>query len=239
MLFKALAGLIKVKGQDKMGDITVRRANKNDILQIVNVHHKSAHTAYAGLFPKEVLSTIFNVKGLFADWNDYLGKAEENDIFMPMVAIEKGEIIGVLRSNIAHDDEAELLGGFGYDISADKSSMVHFKNIYISPNHQKKGVGLKLLQTVAQIAKDRGCVRGMTITLQGYDESMNFFKKTGNAEFVGRQAIDTSTMYKSIQGPAMHSNVWVIPDIDVVIAKNNVPAREYMKQRLLQEKVYS
>ncbi len=222
--------------EQQENNITLRKATKADIVKIVHVHSQSARDAYKGILADDMISAIFGITGLIKDWNDYLEKAEIDDNLIPLVAVEGGEIVGALRSNIAYDDEEKLLGELGYGSSDVKNSMLHYKNIYISPYHQKKGVGLSLLRAATEIAKEKGCNKAMTITLQGYDESAKFFKKTADATLLGEQTIDVGVMYKSVTDSTLHFNVWVIPNIDKVLGDNTrqINPMQLAKQNMVQ-----
>jgi GNAT superfamily N-acetyltransferase len=56
---------------------------------------------------------------------------------------------------------------------------IHLEDLFVLPEHRKKGVGKALLARVAQIARERGCGRFEWSVLDWNEPSIEFYKRLG------------------------------------------------------------
>jgi GNAT superfamily N-acetyltransferase len=56
---------------------------------------------------------------------------------------------------------------------------IYLEDLYVAPEARGKGVGLALIKRVAQIAKERGCVRMDFLVLDWNENAIRFYKNLG------------------------------------------------------------
>ncbi|MDD4556023.1 MAG: GNAT family N-acetyltransferase [Alphaproteobacteria bacterium] len=197
-------------------NIQIREANFTDVKQIAAVHSVSAYKAYDHIMSKEILEGFWNPETLEQDWHNYISQTKKDKDYTAYVAVENDQVIGVLRANSANAHDKEIFDDIG---QKDMSDYVHFKTIYIHPDHQGRGIGKDFISHAAMDALKNGKKKLMTITTDKYEDSPRFFKSFG-ASFAGRHDVDMKEHYDTTTSDAKDSklvtNVWVMDAKEVL-----------------------
>ena len=190
--------------------VEIKRATQNDIENAASVHSVSAINSYSKLCDEEFLEAIFGYEKLKKNWEDYLVLASGSKSGMyPILAMNKGKVIGIMRCNVASSEEKQMFKLGGVDISdANVSQIFNVKNIYVDSRFQRCGVGTELMRTAVECAAQEGCKELMTLTLKGYKTSPEFFATVGEAKKWFSIEHDAGSMYKHGSGKKAISVGW-------------------------------
>lgn len=212
--------------------IEIRKAKIEDVSQIAEVHSVSAYKAYKDIMSKEILEGFWNQGTLKEDWSNYITEAKDNKDLFAYVAVDNEEVIGILRANFANEHDRDIFK----DVGAEEhmKDYVHFKTIYIHPDHQGRSIGRMFMDHVAKDALKKGKSKLMTITTDRYEDSPRFFKSFG-AKFAGRHDVDMKEHYdtttSSVEDSKLITNVWFMNAEEVI----DISAKK--QERYKQEKV--
>jgi GNAT superfamily N-acetyltransferase len=121
-------------------DITVRPARVDDARGIAHVLVDGWRETYAGILPADFLASL-NHQQHEAGTREHLENLPESSAVF--VAVTEGvDVVGVAHVR----ESAESPGGFAAELDA----------LYVLPSSQRRGVGTRLLGTVARWLTDRG-----------------------------------------------------------------------------------
>ncbi|MFV0625943.1 MAG: GNAT family N-acetyltransferase [Alphaproteobacteria bacterium] len=191
-------------------NIQIREVTSADVKQIAAVHSVSAYKAYENIMSKEILEGFWNTQTLEQDWSNYISQTKKDENYTAYVAVENGDVIGVLRANNANEHDKIIFDDIN---ESDMKDYVHFKTIYIHPDHQGRGIGKDFISHAAMDALKKGKKKLMTITTENYEDSPRFFKSFG-AVFAGKHDVDMKEHYDTTTSDSEDSklvtNVWVM-----------------------------
>jgi GNAT superfamily N-acetyltransferase len=151
----------------------------DDIPGIAVVHSQGWRTTYTGLLPQEHIErrTVENRAELWRAAFD----ASDADIFVACEA--KGRIVGFISGGPPHEPVA------GYDAE------LHV--FYLLQAVQRRGIGTRLLQTLARALWDRG-FRAMSVLVLGSNPSRVFYERSGAAFVEERRTIRQGFEYHDV-----------------------------------------
>jgi GNAT superfamily N-acetyltransferase len=147
-----------------MGNIDIRLAVEKDISVMLGFIRELA--VYENL-----LDQVEATEEILRDWLFEKKKAEA------LIAESNGEAMGYA---LFFHNFSTFLGRAG----------IYLEDLYVRPAARKQGVGRRLLETVASIAKERGCGRLEWSCLDWNKPSINFYLS------LGAQPLDDWTIYR-------------------------------------------
>ena len=155
-----------------MGSIRIRAAQPADAGPIARVHNASRRTTYAGIMPADYLANLSD-EDWEARWDEYLlpGRFESTTLVAETGA---GEIVGFVSGGV------ERLGDPAYrgEIYA----------VYLLQDHQRQGVGKRLVAAIVQQLQRDGFASMLVWVLEDNARARRFYESMGG-ELVGRRTI--------------------------------------------------
>lgn len=142
-------------------NIIIRKAETNDIEEIVNIKVDGWKTAYDGLIDSEILDTMDINKEIDSYTNHY----SLDNVF---VAESSGEILGFCRV-------------YDYDNSPyeDKEIDCEIREIYVRPDIKRMGIGSKIFNYVLNYFAKKGKVKLYLGVFENNYKSRSFYEKMG------------------------------------------------------------
>jgi GNAT superfamily N-acetyltransferase len=151
-------------------EVVIRSAVEEDVEDIARVHIRTWQTAYAGQFPAERLDTLDETFERRREmWHKYITAPENGQVLF--VAAVEGEVVGFAGG------EKERTGEWPFE--------GELTVIYILEEHQKKGIGRRLMEVVAQALVDGG-MGSLVVWVLGTSPYRAFYEAMGGV-FVGEQ----------------------------------------------------
>ena len=155
-----------------MNDLRIRDATVEDAAAIARVHIDSWRTTYPGIVPQEILDTL-SYEERELRWRDIL-TADETAIFTYVAKGDQGEIVG--------------FAGGGLESNRDDIYRGELHGIYLLIEHQRKGVGRRLVSTVARRLLSDGIDSMLVWVLEDNKPACAFYEVLGG-ERVGEKSI--------------------------------------------------
>lgn len=200
-------------------NIYIRKAKESEVEQIAKVHSVSAYRAYDGVMSKEMIESFWSYETLIDDWKKYINQAKTDKNLISYVAVENGEVLGVLRASPADEHDLPVFKN-GKMTEEELNKYVHFKTIYIDPNHQGRGIGRMFLTYAALEALKNGKTNLLTLTGDKYEGSPKFFKSYG-AQFKGQHKLDMSEHYGTVSSQygikEVITNIWAMDAKQILV----------------------
>ncbi len=169
-------------------NMLIRKALPSDAAGITRVHIDSWRTTYRGLVPDEYLDGLSCERGV-ANWDSLLrNPAEGCSVFV--VEGPSGNIVGFASAGPARPATAAATSGSEAPPGYPPGHAPHegeIYAIYLLVEHQRRGLGSRLLQAAAaELSAQR--MRSMIIWVLAGNPSRLFYEALGGRE-VGRQDI--------------------------------------------------
>jgi GNAT superfamily N-acetyltransferase len=164
-------------------NVVIRKAAVGDAEGIARVHIRTWQTTYAGHFPAEGLSKLdetFDRRREF--WHKHILTPENNQVLF--VAEVDGAMVGFAGG------EKERTGEWPYE--------GELTVIYILEEHQKKGIGRRLMKAVAE-ALVQGGISSMVVWVLATSPYRKFYEAMGGV-YVGEQVYEIWGMEYKVAG---------------------------------------
>ncbi|BAZ11830.1 GCN5-related N-acetyltransferase [Calothrix sp. NIES-4071] len=149
----------------------IREIIYNDVPAIARVHVDTWRTAYRGIISNEYLAGL-SYKKRENGWYQILNTASENRDFIYVAENQSGEIIGFANG--------------GLERSGDSIYKGELKAIYILEDSQRKGIGRRLVQTVA-LKLSQENINSMLVWVLADNSACRFYEKLGGEKVYSKQ----------------------------------------------------
>lgn len=136
-------------------DLTIRPATVDDIEGIQRVARRSWDAAYEGVLEQATI-------------DDLLGEGYSTDVLEAWTDAETAELL------VAVDDEGEIVGYASATVDDDEP--VADLNVYVHPDHWRRGVGSDLLAAMAERLADRDVERVRDYVLAHNEPGNSFYE---------------------------------------------------------------
>lgn len=160
----------------------IRDITYNDVPVIAQIHVDTWRTTYRGIIPDEYLATLSYEKRE-SGWYQILYSAPENGDFIYVAENELGEIIGFANGGIERTGNSIYKG--------------ELKAIYILENSQRKGIGCRLVQTVA-LKLSQVNINSMLVWVLENNPACRFYEKLGGKQIYSKQLERSGAMLTEI-----------------------------------------
>jgi ribosomal protein S18 acetylase RimI-like enzyme len=136
----------------------IRRATMEDCAGIARVQVASYRTAYAGIYPADVLAS-FTIEEQTEDWRTWMTEHPEDILF---VAEDDQKVVGyaLARAGAVCDHDSELIA------------------LHVNPHAHRLGIGRHLVSAVARELRGAGCRSMMLWTLE-QNAARGFYERLG------------------------------------------------------------
>jgi len=151
--------------------ISLRRAVTDDAEAIAAVHVASWHQGYDGLVPTQMSDGV-TLDRRIALWQVLLAKHAETHLTLVAVT-ELGRVVGFATAS-----PATPVVGFDAE----------FHMVFLAPDHQRRDIGRRLVQTLAMVLLDRGAAAAIGWVLAS-NAACGFATGMGGRE-LSRSALD-------------------------------------------------
>jgi GNAT superfamily N-acetyltransferase len=180
--------------------VAIRPATPADAPAIARVRIDGWRTAYRGLVPDAYLDAM-DIDASVALWQRILTAAPNaTSVF---VADDGGDVVGFAAGNMLeeprHDADAELSGA------------------YVRRDHQRAGIGRRLVCAVARAQRDHGASGLIVWTLAGNKAARAFFETLG-ATLVAEQPLEWD-------GLQLDESGYAFADLDALLAACDMAPR--------------
>ena len=142
-------------------DVIVRAAAPEDARGIATVHVRGWQTAYRGIVPAPALDAL-SIDEREARWHKSL-LVKTTDTW---VAEEGTTIVGWASAGRCRDQDVSTLTG-------------ELWAIYVHPSHWRKGVGLRLWTTAADVLRESGYAEATVWVLKDNLQARAFYQRVG------------------------------------------------------------
>lgn len=150
--------------------VIIRKAVREDIEQIAQVHVACWKTTYKGIFSDEYLNALNLIRSKM-NWQNTF---DNNPADITFVAV---------------NDDSEIIGFCSGGSNRDKKDYPYYngemKAIYILQEYQKKGIGTFLVKEFSSELMNKGINNMLTWVLQS-NRCKSFYEKLGG-KFIGRK----------------------------------------------------
>jgi len=160
-------------------NLEIRKASKEDIIDVSRVYVDSWRTTYRGLIPDEYLDQL-SYQDAEKRWEDFLNK--ENSSFIYIAINSTGKIIG-------------FASGKSID---DKCYAGELYSLYLFQECRGLGVGKKLITFVAKHFKEKGIDSMMVWVMLKNKSGLGFYKHLGGKEYIRRTSSFGGTIVEDI-----------------------------------------
>ncbi|MEU4803360.1 GNAT family N-acetyltransferase [Actinosynnema sp. NPDC023587] len=149
-----------------MADAAVRTAKPEDVPEIARIHRETWRTAYRSLLPGEVLDSLEDTAGA---WAEAVARAR---VF---VAAEGDWLVGFCVAATAPDDEVTRADG----TLPDDAATTALVSVLVEPRWGRRGHGGRLLAAAGRASEEAGCTRGIAWIPEADEASGGFYAKAG------------------------------------------------------------
>lgn len=149
----------------------IRQAGTEDSASVARIQVDSYRTAYADILPAAYLSR-FSYSEQEQDWRDLLSFALHDIVYI--AEMDSGEIVGYAmgrpdRNTIAPYD-GELVA------------------LHVRGSHQRKGIGQRLIATIAEHLRQQGCT-SLFLWVLAENPARSFYERLGG-QLIGERETD-------------------------------------------------
>ena len=144
-------------------NVTIREATTDDAADIARVHIESSRATYAGLLPEESLSNA-DYERRKVNWSRTL--EDESGSEFVFVAEAEGRVVGFASGGPERGGDAEFDG--------------ELYTVYLLPEHQRRGLGRRLVLAIAERLVRLG-FRLMMLWVFEENPACRFYESLGGA----------------------------------------------------------
>jgi GNAT superfamily N-acetyltransferase len=160
----------------------IREITYNDVPAIAQIQVDTWRTTYKGIIPDEYLATLSYEKRE-SGWYQIISSAPENGDFIYVAENELGEIIGFANGGLERTGDSIYKG--------------ELKAIYILENSQRKGIGCRLVQSVA-LKMSQANINSMLVWVLADNPACRFYEKLGGKQIYSKQLERGGAMFTEV-----------------------------------------
>jgi ribosomal protein S18 acetylase RimI-like enzyme len=165
-----------------IGDVEFRIAGVDDAQMLASVHVTSWRETYAGILPDAMLAAL-SVERRAAMWDQTLREPASPGSTVVHLAELNGEFVG-FGSCGAQRTENLKAKGFGGEIGA----------IYVLQSFQRRGIGARLLRTMASDLLSRTFTAAGLWVLKDNPVARRFYERNGGQVICEREDVRSNTV---------------------------------------------
>lgn len=149
-----------------MAEAAVRTAKPEDVPEIARVHRETWRSAYRALLPDEVLDSLDDTTGA---WAEAVAHGQV------LVATEGRWLVGFCVAGRAPEAEVARADG----TLPDDAATTALVSVLVEPRWGRRGHGGRLLAAAGEALRDGGCTRGIAWVPEADKASGGFYAKAG------------------------------------------------------------
>jgi ribosomal protein S18 acetylase RimI-like enzyme len=193
-----------------MDEVAIRRAEPGDAAAIAAVHVAAWRETYAGLVPERMLRA-FSVAERTTRWRRILTAPEPARASAVFVAVGREQAVAGFGSCGRQPVAALAADGFAGEFSA----------LYLLAHQQRRGIGRRLMATMARDLLARGMQAASLWVLRDNEPARRFYEALGG-EVVGQrvETVDEHLTGKHGQAPeVLHEVAYGWPELTLLAAR--------------------
>jgi len=149
----------------------IRRATCDDVRDIARVHIDSWRSTYAGILPDEFLANLTYERREVSWRRDLCEEPDEHELIL-VAADQTGQIVGFASGGPEHEHDPDYTG--------------ELYRLYLLAEHQRRGIGRRLVEAIAQHLIEQG-MPSMMLWVMADNPARAFYEQLGGVPIRTRE----------------------------------------------------